>query len=134
MNKKSPYFFLFLSKESFEKDFPLEEIFRERSFEYFSNQKTMDFWITSGYSLLPFFPFQNSFFYCFFTTNAQFFNFLKLRIGFFQELTYQPETQGFSLENLKKVQVDGFSFSCDSNSFLFQKIFETLKKRAFSKN
>jgi hypothetical protein len=133
MNKKSPYFFLFLSKDSFEKDLPLEEILRERTFEYFSNQKGIDFWIFSGFSILPFFPFQNSFFYCLFTTNSQFFHFLKLRIGFFQELTYNSEKQAFSMDEKKNIKVDGFSFSCESNSFLFRKILESQKKNNFLK-
>jgi hypothetical protein len=141
-NKKTiQYFFLFLSQDTFEKDLPLEEILRERTFEYLSNNKVIDFWMISPFKF-PNESFKsveesNNNFYCFVTTNYAFFNFLRLRIGDFQTLIFSDEKKKFSLESgiLSNNKIDGFSFSCSSNSSIFKElIFSKDKSLLFQKS
>jgi hypothetical protein len=120
-NKKTiQYFFLFLSQDTFENDLPLEEILRERTFEYLSNNKVIDFWMISPFK----FPKEsfngmkesNNKFYCFVTTNYAFFNFLRLRIGDFQPLVFSDAKKNFFPKSgsFSNTKIDGFSFSCCS--------------------
>jgi hypothetical protein len=129
--KQKEYFFLFISQESFEKDMPVEEILRERTFEYLSNQKPIDFWIIPFFqlknSLIPFK--QNQQFFCIITTNQQFFHFLRLRTGFFQRIDFDLQNKVFFLKKeqqnqIQQNQVDGFYFSCDSSFPFFYSLIQ----------
>jgi hypothetical protein len=142
-NKGIQYFFLFLSQDTFENDLPMEEILRERTFEYFSNNKVIDFWMISPFQFLQFqknihsnkteilnemeisskIEFDSKKFYCFITSNYAFFNFLRLRVGDFQPLHFSNEKQVFSIETqIPSIKRDGFSFSCFSNSSIFKEL------------
>lgn len=142
--KDNNYFFLFLSQESLEKDQPVEEILRERTFEYLSNQKLIDFWV------IPFFQFEkfhssfnkNQQFFCIITTNQQFFHFLRLRTGFFERIDFNFQRQTFVRKNERKEeqnqqfsssnsQLDGFYFSCDSSFSFFYSLIQSNNQQAY---
>jgi hypothetical protein len=63
-------------------------------------------------------------FYCFVTSNYAFFNFLRLRVGDFQALDFSNAKKTFSVESQIDLnrKMDGFSFSCFSNSFIFKEL------------
>jgi len=140
-NKTIQYFFLFLSQDTFEKDLPIEEILRERTFEYLSNNKVIDFWMISPFKFQKKINYSRNEvlnavesdsiacrsdkkFYCFVTSNYAFFNFLRLRVGDFQQLIFSNEKKVFSIEPkiVSNIKIDGFSFSCFSNSSIFKEL------------
>jgi hypothetical protein len=123
-----------MSQEEMLKNQVLEEILRERSNYYYSKLKSLDFWILISPDFLSFFDkkiknsnfFQNykkrmssninsSFFSVLITSNKEFLEWIKLRIGYFEDLNSNYNPNNYTIDGLYGV-IEGIESASILNS------------------
>lgn len=138
------YYFLLFSQKNVLNNQVLEEILRERSNSYFLRNKISDFWILISPKFLLSFkqyldksPFlitnQNNLYAVIISSNKDFIEWLKLRLGYFIDIESNKEV----LPTITKITIDG-GFSTIENTRLNKRNFISqnylLEPRLLSEN
>ena len=139
MNKD--YFYIVMSQQDLLKNQVIEEIIRERNNYYINRNNSLNFWIIMSPSFLEsdeiiktikktnFFHsksneiFKNNKFYnaVIISTDIEYINWLKLRLGYFENLFNKEESNNYSFRS------DGLYGKIEGNNLSIKNIFHTKK-------
>lgn len=126
-NNELSFYYLMMSQEDITSNQVLEEILREKATNYSLNNKILDFWITISPSLIEklgieelfketiFYEQQkklkgnknNQFYGCLISTDKNFINWVKLRLGYFENLNDNQELNSLKSKNFVSDGVSG---------------------------
>lgn len=120
LTTKCLYYSLILNQQKFFKNEVLEELLRERINYYNSKKIKLNFWITllSKDQLIKD-KNDKIFLAALVSTNKEFINWIKLRLGFFKKINNIEEV----LNDKNEYTTDGYIIELNSNTKLFKEIF-----------